>query len=266
MGENVVAKAVGDERIEQAVGFVNRPVLAQLFRTEHKHALVFQLEVFDDRQRLVGLTQANAIGDDAAVVPKNFVDGALHPVLLKLEERLPNLRLEKTRLAEFGVRLAGIAEERLEDVEERLVVDEFRRVVLVELLEVFENVLLHVLHERIVAPKLIEPLLEFLPVAVAIDDEIQLDVVVAHAEPEAAHGEVGASENRVLHAGRGDVIHFPVEQIRLLDGLDVHLAVDPVGALFRDTLLLKLVGQFQPLRVDDERLLFCLAWIEPVDE
>ena len=53
-------------------------------------------------------------------------------------------------------------------MEEGLVVDELRRVIFVELLEVVQDVLLHVLHERFVAPEFSEPLFELLTVAVAV--------------------------------------------------------------------------------------------------
>ena len=151
-------------------------------------------------------------------------------------------------------------------MEERFVVDELWGVVLVELLEVVEDVLLHVLHERLVAPNLVEPLLEFLAVAVAVHDEVQLDVVARIAEAEAAHGEIGAAEDGVFHASGGDMIHLSVEEVGLLDGLDVHLALNPVRALLGDAFLLELVREFQTGGVDDERLFLGLARVEAVDE
>ena len=50
------------------------------------------------------------------------------------------------------------------------------------------------------------------------------------------------------------------------DGLDVHLALDPVGALPGDAFLLKLVGERQTVGVDNERFFLGLAGIETVDE
>ena len=88
----------------------------------------------------------------------------------------------------------------------------------------------------------------------------------AVAEAETAHGEIGASEDGVLHPAGGDVIHLSVEQVGLLDGLDVHLCSYPVGALLGDALLLELVGELQAVGVDDERLLLGLARVEAVDE
>ena len=266
VGNDIVAEAVGDEGIEEAVGLVNGPVVAELLRAENEDALVLQLEVFHDGERLVGFPQANAVRDDAAVVAEDFVDGAFGPVLLELEQRFPDFGLEQAGLAQVRVGLAGVAEELLEEVEERLVVDELRGVVLVELLEVVEDVLLHVLHESVVAPKLVEPLLEFLTVAVAVHDEVQLDVVAGMAEAETAHREVGTAENGVLHASGGDVIHLAVQEVGLLDGPDLHLALDPVGALPGDAFLLKFIGEFQAVGVDDERFFLGLAGVETVDE
>ena len=62
------------------------------------------------------------------------------------------------------------------------------------------------------------------------------------------------------------MIHLAVEQVGLLDGLDVYFSLNPVSALFRDTLLLELVGQLQPIGVNNEGLLLRLAGVEPVDE
>ena len=162
--------------------------------------------------------------------------------------------------------LAGVAEELLEDMKQGHVVNELRRLVLVELLEVGEDVLLHVLDQRVVVPDLVEPLLEFLPVAVAVDDQVQLDVVAAGAQAQAADGEIGTAENGVFHAGVGDVVHLAVQQVGLPDGPDFHLPLDPIGALLGDALLLKPVRQFQAVGVDEEDLLLGLARVEPVDE
>ena len=190
VGKHVVAEAVGKERIEATIGLVNGPVLPELLRAEHEDALVLQLKVFDDGEGFVGFAQANAVGDDAAVVTENFVDGTLHTILLKLEERFPYLGLKKAGLAQFGVGFAGVVQELFKNVEEGLVVDELRRVVLVELLEVLQDLLFDILDQIGIAPQLVEPLLEFLAIAIAVNDEVQLDVIVAVAQAKAAHREI----------------------------------------------------------------------------
>ena len=100
---------------------IDRPVLAELLRTENEHALVFQLEVFDDGQRLEGFAQADAVGEDAAVVLEDFVDRAFDAVALELEKRLPNLGVHDLDVLVEQAAFFLVGEEVLEDVEERLV-------------------------------------------------------------------------------------------------------------------------------------------------
>ena len=76
----------------------------------------------------------------------------------------------------------------------------------------------------------------------------------------------GFSEDGVLHAASGDVIHFSVEEVGLFDGLDLHLALDPVGAFPGNSFLLELVGEFQPGGINDECLFLGPARIEAVNE
>ena len=63
------------------------------FGHEHEHAIVAQLVVLDDRERLEGLTEADAVGDDAAAEAVQLVDRADHAVALELEELLPDDRV-----------------------------------------------------------------------------------------------------------------------------------------------------------------------------
>ena len=121
---------------------------------------------------------------------ENFVDGTLHTILLKLEEGFPYLSLKKAGLAQFGVGFTGVVQELLKNVEEGLVIDELRRVVLVELLEVLQDLLFDILDQIGMAQKLVEPLLQFLAIAIAVNDEVQLDVIVAVAQSKASHREI----------------------------------------------------------------------------
>ena len=141
MGKHVVAEAVGDEGIEGVVVAINGPVLAEFLRAENQHALVFQLEVFDDGERLEGFAQADAVGKDAAVVLEDLVDRAFDAVALELEKGLPNLRVHDLDVLVEQAALFLVGEEVFKDVEEGFVVDEFRRVVLVKLVEVLQDFL-----------------------------------------------------------------------------------------------------------------------------
>ena len=64
--EHVVVEAVGGQDVAAVVGLVERPVVAQALGAEHQHAVIAQLVVLDDRQRLESFAQPDAVGDDAA--------------------------------------------------------------------------------------------------------------------------------------------------------------------------------------------------------
>lgn len=265
--KHVKPETVLIERIEAIRGAVNGPVSAKLLRAKHEDALVFQLKILDHREGLVGLAQADAVRNDAAIVLQDLVDSPFDAVALKLKKRFPDPRLKEAGLPQICVRLACIAKELFEDVVERLVIDELGGVIVVKLLEIAEDILFDILDERRARPQFIEPLLEFLPVAVAVNNEVQFEVVVAITQAEATNSKIGAAEDRVLHAGGGgDMVHFAMQEVGPLDGLDVHLALDPIGALLGDALLLELIGQFQSGRVDHEGLLLGLARVESVNK
>ena len=88
--QDVVVEAVGGEEVAAVVGLVERPVVAQALGHEHQHAVVAQLVVLDDRQRLEGLAEADAVGDDAAAEALELVDRPDDAVALELEELLPD--------------------------------------------------------------------------------------------------------------------------------------------------------------------------------
>jgi hypothetical protein len=58
--------------------------------TKHQHAVVAQLVVLDDGERLEGFAEADAVGDDAAAEALQLVDRADNAVALELVELLPD--------------------------------------------------------------------------------------------------------------------------------------------------------------------------------
>ena len=144
--QHVVVEAVGRELVAAVVLRVDRPVLAQFFRAEHEHAVVAELVIFDDGQRLERLAEADAVRDDAAAVFFDLVDRAEHAVLLEGEELVPDARVAEARprLHDGLVREAG--ELVLEDVVERREIDELRRLVAREDVERREHLRFDVLH------------------------------------------------------------------------------------------------------------------------
>ena len=77
-------------------------------------------------------------------------------------------------------------------------------------------------------------------------------------------GEIGTTNDGVLYASGGNVIHLSMKQVGLLDGLDVYLSLDPFGALPCDTFLLELVRKLQASSVNDEGLCLGLTRVEPM--
>ncbi|MCY1354403.1 hypothetical protein D9M69_407790 [compost metagenome] len=134
--EHGIGEAIFEEGVEFAVvlGEIDRPVVAQLLGAEHQYAVVAQFVVLDDRQRRVGFAQAHAVGQDAAVVLVDLVDGAFDAIFLEVEQSLPDVSVDDGGLVEQrGVGFLP-GQEALEDVVERLKVDELRRMIDVKLL------------------------------------------------------------------------------------------------------------------------------------
>ena len=71
MGQYIVAEAVLVEGVERTVGAIDRPIPAEFLRAEDEDPLVFQFEVFDDRERGEGFPEADAIGENAAIGGEN---------------------------------------------------------------------------------------------------------------------------------------------------------------------------------------------------
>jgi len=64
-------------------------------RAKYQDAFVTLLEILDDREGSVGLSQAYAVRENAAVVVKNLVDGRFGAVLLEGRKRAPDASVRK---------------------------------------------------------------------------------------------------------------------------------------------------------------------------
>ena len=140
--QDVVVEAIGRQEVAAVVGLVERPVVAQPLGDQDQHAIVAQLVVLDDGERLEGLPEADAVGDDAAAEAVELVDRSDDAVALELVELLPD-----NRVADAGGRLddlffveciLGCAEEMVEDESVR----RMRRTVRRQRVETIEDALL----------------------------------------------------------------------------------------------------------------------------
>ena len=95
--EDVVVEAVASKEVAAVVGAIEAPVVAQALGTENQSAVVSQLVIFDDGQRLEGFAKPDAVGDDAPAEAVELIDGAHDTVSLELEELLPHFRIPNTR-------------------------------------------------------------------------------------------------------------------------------------------------------------------------
>jgi hypothetical protein len=109
--------------------------------------------------------------------------------------------------------------------------------VAIDLEQVIENRLLHVLDARGVVPKFVEPLVQVGAVAVAVHDEVEFDVVVGGGEPKAAGGEIGAAYDRGRDFAAPDVGHLAVQEAGAADGAHFDLVAHPGGAGLGDVAL-----------------------------
>ena len=89
--EHGVVKTIIRQRVAVIVVLrPQRPVIAQAFRCQYQNAIIAFLVVLNDGERLIGLAQADAVGDDSALVLLELTDGAHHGVLLEVVELVPD--------------------------------------------------------------------------------------------------------------------------------------------------------------------------------
>ncbi len=91
MEKNVITQSVRGNGIVFVVRLVGVPVADKLFRAKHKHALVLVLVIFYHRKRRKGFAKTDAVRQNAAVVPLQFVDYGKGGVLLKIIQQIPYL-------------------------------------------------------------------------------------------------------------------------------------------------------------------------------
>ena len=132
VAEHVVVEAVAGKDVGREVAVVVEPVVGQLLGAEHQDGAVAQLVILDDGQRREGLAQADAVGQDAAVVGFQLVDDAGGGIALEVEELLPNEAVLVAGQVVGQDVFVDVVEELAEDVVEHQEVDALGRVLLID--------------------------------------------------------------------------------------------------------------------------------------
>ena len=245
--EHRVAEAVVGERVAVVVVVgPQRPVVPQALGTQHQHAGVSLLVVLDNGERLVGLAQADAVGDDAALVLLELADGAHHGVLLEVVELVPHGGIREVLHRGDRV-LLGVVEVVPEQVVEREEIDELRRVLAVESLDLRRHPLRHVLDEGGVVPYPVEHRLEPHRLLGRLEmahpgDDVGFALVAEPLEREGVRG--GPHERLRLPSGVVDVVGAGrADQPRLPGGLEGRAPAHPLRAFARERALVDVVAQ-----------------------
>lgn len=221
---------------------------------EHEDAGVSLLVVLHDGERLEGLAKTHAVGDDAALVLLQLVDGTDHGVLLEVVELVPDHRVLKPELRFYGIVLV-VFHEVSEQMVEGEEVDVLGSVILVEGLDLLGHRIGHFLHHGGVVPYGIEHGLEASGLGLAF--------VVAHAHhgsrlaviSEAFQGEVGGCAHECLCpvVRIVDVVCAArLDGTAMLGGLEGRPVSDPFRAFLGKCALVEVVaqGELQPGAAD----------------
>ena len=152
----VVQHLVGESVLSQGITFITRlrperPVLTQALGAQDQDVLVELLVVLDDGECFERLAQADAVGDDAAVVLFQLTNRPDDGVLLEIVQLVPDHRLEKTGVFTRVVVLV-LLKETPEDVVEGQEIDECGGIVCVQRLDLRSDLLGDVTGQGVIGP------------------------------------------------------------------------------------------------------------------
>ena len=139
MVEDGVVESVGGEDVGLEWAVVGQPVVGEFFRAEDEDGLVAQLVVFDDGEGGEGFAEADAIGEDAAVVGFQLVDQADGGIALEVEELFPNGSVLVAGAVIGKDVLIDVLKELAENVVEHHEIDAFRGVLRIDVGDMLDD-------------------------------------------------------------------------------------------------------------------------------
>ena len=156
--KHIVAQAVFLQRVVLVVALVGIPVVVQLLRAQDENGLIAVLVVLDDRKGGEGLSETYAVREDTAVVGFQLVDDGQCGILLEVVELVPYLRGLETRGFVGQHIFADVLQELIEDVVEGDEIDEVRRILAIDILDVLDDGFRHIAEVLLVQPEIVEVL------------------------------------------------------------------------------------------------------------
>ena len=93
MKQHIIIQSVGGNWIVDIVVLIGVPVLRQLFGAEDKYGFIPVFVIFDNGKSGKGLTQANAVSQDAAVILLQLIDDGENGIPLEIIKHTPDFAL-----------------------------------------------------------------------------------------------------------------------------------------------------------------------------
>ena len=249
----VVQHLVGESVRSQGITFIarlrpQRPVLTQALRTQYQYVLVELLVVLNDGERFECLAQADAVGDDAAVILFQLTNRPDNGVLLKIVELTPDHRLEKTGIFTWIVILV-LQEEPPKDVVQGQEIDELRSVLCVESLHLVSNLLSDITGLCIIGPHGLECRHEKFNLCLGLIPRTMghhRQRIRTTLNSQSLKGEGGTLSRQQMGTHSGildDVTGRQLKHVLALHGAERHLLPQPGCTRPRESTLVELVAQ-----------------------
>ena len=199
------------------------PVFAEFLRAQHQHVLVLFLVVVHDRQRRIGFTEPDAVGENATVVLFQAIDDATDAIPLKLIQGLPYLRIFGMRVTDSAFGFLICFQTFAKNLQQGFEIHEFRGIIFAEPSQFRQHLFLGIFGQVFVPPDVIKPRLQRVASGGFCDRQVEFQIRAA-VKTQTAAGEVGTADHRRVRGVMPfDVIHLSVQEIDLLYRADFNL-------------------------------------------
>ena len=248
MVQDIVIEAVCGQNVPAVVLRVDAPVLMELLGSQHQHAVVSQLIVLDNRQRREGLAQADTIGNDAAIILFNFINGTHDTIFLELVEFVPDYSVLDAGTGLENIVLCQFPKVLVKHMIESDKINEFRGIFFVKPLDLLQYTCLHIFHGSAVIPELIKQFEEVLGEFTAIHAHIAVHTVRV-GQTKAICSKVYRSIDTHRFLAVVDVDHAGLGGILVAKHFDIRFGFQPFGTFFCHGCLAHLIAELHLVHI-----------------